>query len=74
MTGRFVIDRTGLAGSYDLDLKWLPDQVAGAPATPLTDGTSLFAAVEEQLGLKLEPQRAHVEVLVIDSAERPIED
>jgi uncharacterized protein (TIGR03435 family) len=75
MTGRFVIDRTGLTGSYDLDLKWTPDQaLAGAAAGAATDGTSLFAALQEQLGLKLEAQRAPVEVLVIESAERPAED
>jgi uncharacterized protein (TIGR03435 family) len=74
MTGRFIIDRTGLAGSYDLDLKWTPDQAAGAASSALTDGTSLFAALEEQLGLKLEAQRAPVEVIVIESAERPVED
>ena len=76
MTGRFVIDRTGLNGTYDLDLKWTPDQALtpGAATGAATDGTSLFAALQEQLGLKLEAQRAPVEVLVIDSADRPIED
>jgi uncharacterized protein (TIGR03435 family) len=75
MTGRFVVDRTGLTGPYDLDVKWTPDQVAAnAPAGALTDGTSLFAAIQEQLGLKLEPQRAPVDVVVVESAERPVED
>ena len=78
MTGRFVIDRTGLTGPYDLDLQWTPDPAAAggppqAPAGP-GDGASLFAAIQEQLGLKLEAKRAPVEVLVIDSAERPTED
>ena len=75
MTGRFVIDRTGLTGSYDLDVKWTPDQGLAAGAAPgaATDGTSLFAALEEQIGLKLEPQRAPIDVLVIESAERPRE-
>jgi len=70
-TGRFVIDKTGLTGPFDLELQWAPDQPAGG-AQP--DGVSLFAAMQEQLGLKLEAKRAPVEVLVIDSAERPTED
>ena len=70
-TGRFVIDKTGLTGPFDLELQWAPDQPAGGAQT---DGVSLFAAMQEQLGLKLEAKRAPVEVLVIDSAERPIED
>ena len=73
MTGRFVVDKTGLAGPFDLDLKWTPDQAIGAGGAQ-TDGTSLFAAMQEQLGLRLEAQRAPVEVLVINSAERPTED
>lgn len=73
MTGRFVIDKTGLAGPFDLELQWTPDQALGAGGA-LTDGTSLFAAIQEQLGLRLEPQRAPVEVLVVNSAERPTED
>ena len=77
MTGRFVVDRTGLAGAYDIDLKWTPETNPASgdvPNSPLTDGTSLFTAIQEQLGLKLEPQRAPVDVLVIDSAERPSQD
>jgi len=78
MTGRFVIDKTGLAGPYDLDLQWTPDP-ASAGAVPqgqpgLGDGASLFAAIQEQLGLRLEAKKAPVEVLVIESAERPTED
>ena len=73
MTGRFVIDKTGLAGPFDLDLQWTPDQALGAGGA-LTDGTSLFAAIQEQLGLRLEAQRAPVEVLIVNSAERPTEN
>jgi uncharacterized protein (TIGR03435 family) len=72
MTGRFVVDKTGLAGPFDLDLQWTPDQAIGAGGAQ-TDGTSLFAAMQEQLGLRLEAQRAPVEVLVVNSAERPTE-
>ena len=82
-TGRLVIDRTGLTGRFDLDLEWTPDQMPppaapGAPPSvlppPPADGPSLFAAIQEQLGLKLEATRGPVEVLVIDSAERPQPD
>ena len=76
LTGRLMIDKTGLSGPYDLDLQWMPDTAAtpGAPQATPGDGVSLFAAMQEQLGLKLEAKRAPVEVLVIDSAERPTED
>ena len=49
--GRAVVDRTGLSGSFDLELQWSPDQAADTP------GPSLFTAIQEQLGLKLESQR-----------------
>jgi uncharacterized protein (TIGR03435 family) len=76
LTSRLVIDKTGLSGFYDLDLHWTPDTAAtpGAPQVTPGEGVSLFAAMQEQLGLKLEAKRAPVEVLVIDSAERPTED
>ena len=67
-TGRNVIDKTGLAGSYDLELEFTPDQSAD------NVGASLFTAIQEQLGLKLDSQRAPVEVLVIDRLERPTPD
>ena len=67
-TGRYVVDKTGLSGSYDFELDFTPDQ------SPDTTGPSLFTAMQEQLGLKLDSQRAPVEVLVIDSLERPAPD
>ena len=67
-TGRYVLDKTGLSGSYDLELEFTPDQ------SPDTTGPSLFTAMQEQLGLKLDSQRAPVEVLVIDRLERPTPD
>ncbi len=67
-TGRYVVDKTSLTGSFDLDLEFTPDQ------SPETSGPSLFTAMQEQLGLKLEAQRAPVEVLVIDRLERPTAD
>ncbi len=69
VSGRPVVDATGLAGSFDFNLKWTPDDAA-APG----GGASLFTAVQEQLGLRLEPRQAPMNVLVIDSAERPAPD
>ena len=66
---RPVVDATGLPGSFDLELKWTPDNATGP-----TSGASLFTAVQEQLGLRLEPRRAPLSVLVIESAERPAPD
>lgn len=65
---RLVVDRTGLAGDFDVELQWAPD------GTAPDDRPSIFTAVEEQLGLKLESTRAPVEVLVIDRVEHPTED
>jgi len=82
--GRIVVDKTGLTGAYDMNLTWTPDNlpqrppgapeplVNGVPIDP--NGPSLFTAVQEQLGLKLESQRAPVKVLVIDRAEHPVEN
>ena len=66
--GRNVIDKTGLPGGYDFELAFVPDQSAD------TTGPSLFTAMQEQLGLKLEPGREPIQVLVIDRAERPAAD
>ena len=72
---RVVIDRTGLSGDWDFDLTFTPLQIAAGANAPLdTNTTSLFTALREQLGLKLEPARAPVDVLVIDSVERPTPD
>jgi len=75
-TDRVVIDRTDLRGRFNVDLQWTPD-VAGPGPTPNANaaGTdappALVTAIQEQLGLKLEPTTASIEVLVIDSAARP---
>jgi uncharacterized protein (TIGR03435 family) len=66
-TDRVVIDETGLQGTFDVTLEWSPDQTA-------TDKPSIFTAVQEQLGLKLESAREPVDVLVIDHIERPSEN
>jgi bla regulator protein BlaR1 len=77
--GRVVLDRTGLTGPFDIDLTWTPDQMPqrppGAPDLPVDpNGPSIFTALQEQLGLKLESQRGPVEMLVIDRAEHPAEN
>jgi uncharacterized protein (TIGR03435 family) len=63
--GRVVQDKTGLRGYYDFSLEWDPGQ------TPDSQTPSIFSALEEQLGLKLEASRGSVPVLVIDHAEKP---
>ena len=76
--GRTIVDETGLAGTYDLELTFVPDpsqSVPGAaPATVDPDAPSLVTALQEQLGLRLEPGRAPVQMLVIDKVERPTID
>jgi len=66
--GRAVVDKTGLAGKYDFTLEFVP---AAKAATDETGGPSIFTALEEQLGLKLEPAKAPMDVVVIDSIEQP---
>ena len=87
MTNRFVVDRTGLTGNFDVDLQWTPqgmrigkppgDNPPG-PALPApppdANGATLETAIQEQLGLKLDPQRGPVPVLVIERAEPPTPD
>jgi len=76
--GRDVLDKTGITGRYDIRLTWTPDDRAapasGAADSPLPvpdSGPSIFTALEEQLGLKLEPSKGPVQVLVVDHAELP---
>ena len=76
---RLVFDKTGLTGRFAFNLAWTPDQLptdAPPPGIPPIDpnGPSLFTALQEQLGLKLEPAKAAVEVLVIDRVEHATED
>ena len=70
---RPIIDRTNLTETYDLTLKFAPYAAALDSATePI--GPSIFTAIQEQLGLKLESAKGPVEVLVIDKAEKPMEN
>jgi uncharacterized protein (TIGR03435 family) len=83
--GRTVVDKTDLKGLYDFDLKWTPDvgqAVGPAGALPpgvelppiYPSGPSLVTALQEQLGLRLESAKGPVQVLVIDSVQRPSEN
>jgi uncharacterized protein (TIGR03435 family) len=72
---RPVVDATGVAGAFDFELKWTPDSSRAKPAensgAQLADlPPSVFTAIEEQLGLKLEPRKAPVEILIVDHAEK----
>jgi bla regulator protein BlaR1 len=85
--GRPVIDRTGLTGHYTFKLQWTPDpgQSASkfgglpppgvdAPPPPDPNGPSIFTAIQEQLGLRLESQKGPVDLIVIDRVEKPSEN
>ncbi len=83
MVGRIVIDKTGLKGRYDFQMTYAPEgrglgpgpAPGGAEPPPADPNTpSLFTALQEQLGLKLEPERGPVDVVVIDRVEQPTED
>jgi uncharacterized protein (TIGR03435 family) len=82
---RVVVDRTGLEGNYDVLVEWTPDPrpfAAAAdlppglpvPPPPIAGGPSIFTALQEQLGLKLQSERGPVEVLLIDRIDRPRQD
>lgn len=83
--GRTVIDKTGLAGDYDFNLTWTPEPGQGGgpfggslppevlPAADST-GPTIFTALQEQLGLKLESQKGPVPVVVIEQIEKPSEN
>ena len=77
---RVVVNKTGLEGRWDIDVEFSPEfrpaPPPGAPeiAAPPSDGPSMFTAIQEQLGLKLESARGPVEMIVIDAAQRPEPD
>lgn len=69
---RIVVDKTGLAGDFDIDMQWVVQTLDSAPGDAETgQGVSFFTALQEQAGLKLVPVRDIVDVLVIDSIDRP---
>ena len=67
--GRPVVDATGLTGEYDISLYWIPQRQDSVAADD-PNGPDLMAALQQQLGLKLEPKKGPIEVLVIDHAEK----
>ncbi len=71
--GRTVTDKTGLAGLYDVRLSWT-SAMAASQDIDAGSAPTLFTALEEQVGLKLVPARGPVQVLVIDSVQKPSED
>ena len=82
--GRPIIDKTGLTGKYDFILEWTPEAGADARAqgfgdgitspAPAPGGPTIFTALQEQLGLRLESQKGPVENIVIDRVEKPSEN
>jgi bla regulator protein blaR1 len=84
VTGRPVIDKTGLTAKYDFVLEWTPEAGADARAqgfgdginepAPAPGGPTIFTALQEQLGLRLESQKGPVPTIVIDRAEKPSEN
>ena len=74
---RPVVDRTGITGMFDFDVEWVPDSQFNSelilPA-PDTSKPGLFTALQEQIGLRLEPTRGPGQVLLIDRIERPTEN
>jgi uncharacterized protein (TIGR03435 family) len=73
VVGSPVVDRTGLTGTWDYDLRWT--RPAGPPAEPnqqtIESSAEVFTGLREQLGLKLEAARAPYDVLVVDAVSRP---
>ncbi|HWB33142.1 MAG TPA: TIGR03435 family protein [Acidobacteriaceae bacterium] len=72
--GRPVVDRTGLTGRYTFKLSWTPDSASAPNAPDVDSGPSIFTAIQEQLGLRLEGTHAPVQLLVVDHVERPTEN
>ena len=71
---RPVQDQTGLTGNFEVDLQWRLEQSPPDAGLPDRLPTSVFTALQEQLGLKLESTKGPVDVVVIDSVEQPTED
>jgi uncharacterized protein (TIGR03435 family) len=69
-----VTDLTGTAGPFDFNLEWTPDDMKAKPTADLPSGPSIFSALQEQLGLKLEARKVPTEVIVVDRAELPSEN
>jgi uncharacterized protein (TIGR03435 family) len=73
LAGRPVINRTGLTGFYALTLRWSPPRAPNSDA-PVDDTPEFFTAIQEQLGLKVQPETMKMPVFIVDSIERPSEN
>ncbi len=71
--GRYVVDRTGLGGAFDVSVTWNANALTPT-GEPANTAPSVFAAIQEQLGLRLEPTTAPIDVIVIDRVDRPAAD
>jgi len=69
-----VADHTGLTGGFNFELDWMPERLSAKPEASSDSGPSIFTALQEQLGLKLESAQVPIQVIVIDRAERPSEN
>ena len=70
-----VLDKTGVQGTFDAQLTFVPEPLPGFPPLPPSDnGVSIFTALPEQFGLKLEPAQGLVEFLIVNSVERPTQN
>jgi len=82
LLGRTIIDKTGLTAKFDIKMDWTPDESqtiqlppdAPKPAVSDATGSSIFTALQEQLGLKLESQKGPVEIFIVERAEKPSEN
>ena len=70
VVGRTVVDKTGIDGAYDITLNWQPDELLQPDQGSASESASLFTALQEQLGLRLDAQKGPVDILVIDSVNR----
>jgi len=69
--GKVVVDKTGLKGGFDFELDWIPEGLESRPEPSSEDHPSIFTALQDQLGLKLEFGKVSVLAIVIDSAKKP---
>jgi bla regulator protein BlaR1 len=77
MQDRPIVDKTGLTGKYDVAVQWVPEEskaLNDSPKDAVPEDTSVFTALEQQAGLKLEAQKDALQVVVVDSIQRPSEN
>ena len=72
--GKVVVNQTGLTDRFDFELNWMPVQLDPKPNAAADDRASIFTAIQEQLGLRLEAAKVQVQAIIIDHAEKPEEN